>query len=302
MIMNMPKISSTIMCWNESKTIDLALKSLAGWAYEVIIVDTGSFDGTQKIAREWLDELNLSGQIIQMSKAFMNERKKATSKLQKARLVGYDACEGDWVLMHDACFAATEGLKRNLVEHTKNSSNYHGNIVSLNLMGDYGHYFKNRAWMEPHKVFVRKGTKHVPGWVSLPGFVGEAKTIKNWVVSLSRVRPAWRYYCRGEQFDRRYYKPPQGDWQTRANIQNHWAKESFTPSLVEYLEETEGLTFEDIKKKAPEWMLRQLRLEATPLTKDMRNGLPEVIKEELKDPRYKIIYEKGEIVGRWPEL
>ncbi|GAG99439.1 unnamed protein product, partial [marine sediment metagenome] len=238
----------------------------------------------------------------QMSKKFMNERKIARSKMRHARIVGYNACEGDWILMQGAGFVATERLKNDLVEHTKNRPNYNGNICSLNLMGDYEHYFKRRAFMAPHKVFVKKGTKHHPHWVSLPDFVGKSHTISGWAVNLSRVRPAWRYYCRGEQFDRLYYKPPQWNWANKANIQNLWAKNSFTPSLVEYLEETEGLTFEDIKNKAPEWMLRQLRLEAIPLKKSWRNDLPEVIKEEIKNPRYKLIYEKGEIVGRWPEF
>jgi len=290
------------MCWNESKTIDLTLKSVAGWAYEVIIVDTGSFDGTQKIAQEWLDELNLSGQIIQISEAFMNKRKIASFKCRRARLVGYDSCEGDWVLIQDANLVLSNALKKELKTHTRKFPCHVGHIKSLNLMGDYEHYFKNRIWMAPHRIFARKGMKHKPRWASLPYFIGETMILKNWAVNLSRVRPAWRYYCRGEQFDRQYYKPPDGDWQNRANIQDHWYKESFTPSLIEYLKETEGLTFEDIKKKAPEWMLRQLRLEATPLTKAMRVRLPEVIKKEIKDPRYKLVYEKGEIVGRWPEF
>jgi len=39
-----------MIAWNEAETIDLAIKSVAGFVDEVVIADNGSFDGTQEIA------------------------------------------------------------------------------------------------------------------------------------------------------------------------------------------------------------------------------------------------------------
>jgi len=125
-------------------------------------------------------------------------------------------------------------------------------------------------------------------------------------VNLSRVRPAWRYWLRGEPFDRRYYdniarKSNEGH-QNIANIQYLWQKEDKYHSILEYIENTKGLTLEDVKELAPEWFLGQLVIEAKRLTPAYKLGLPAVIREEMEDPRYKLIYKGDEIVGRYPEL
>ena len=139
-------ISSSMICWNEAQTIDLALKSIANFVDEVIIVDTGSFDGTQKIARETLDDLNLSGQI----------REVKVTNLLDARKTAFSLCAGDWVLTQDANIVLTESLKREMLIHRQRRSPSVGCIHSLNLTGDYEHLFGNRPFMAHHKDFIRK--------------------------------------------------------------------------------------------------------------------------------------------------
>ena len=73
-------------------------------------------------------------------------------------------------------------------------------------------------------------------------------------------------------------------------------------SLVEYVEKVEGLSLEDVRRIAPKWYLRQLKLEATPLKPAFRKNLAEVLKQELENPRYRLKKRRGKIIGRWPEL
>ena len=49
-------ISVTICCMNNADTIEAACKT-AGWADELIIVDSGSTDGTQEIAKKYADKV-----------------------------------------------------------------------------------------------------------------------------------------------------------------------------------------------------------------------------------------------------
>ena len=286
------KISSSMIAWNEASTIDLTLRSIVGFADEVIIIDTGSFDGTRKIAREWIDRLNLSGQVKQMS----------IRNLGEARLSSLMLCQGDWILMQDSNLVLSNALKRELIAHSREHPGFCCDIKSLNLMGDYGHYFRGQPFMAPHRIFVERAHATWRMGIDRPHFHRRARVLSNWAVNLSRVRPAWRYWYRGEQFDRRHYTRKNRRWINPANIQRKWMNANKYSSLVEYIEAVKGLTLEDVKKIAPEWYLRQLRIEATALTSELRGKLPEVILEELRSPRYKLIYEKGEITGRWPTL
>ena len=281
-----------MIAWNEASTIDLTLRSIVDFADEVIIIDTGSFDGTRKIAREWIDRLNLSGKVKQMS----------IRNLGEARLSSFMLCQGNWVLMQDSNLVLSNALKNELRTHMRNHPGVCCDVKSLNLMGDYEHYFFHQPFMAAHRIFVERSKAKWRLGIDRPKFHGRARVLGNWAVNLSRVRPAWRYWYRGEQFDRSYYTRKNRRWINPANIQRRWMKTNQYPNLVEYIEAVEGLTLEDVKRIAPEWYLRLLRLEATALTAELRRKLPEVILKELKSPRYKLIYEKGKITGRWPTL
>lgn len=291
------RISSSMICWNEAQTIDLALKSIANFIDEVIILDTGSTDGTQKIAQECIDTLDLSGYVRQIR----------VNQLGQARLKGYELCDGDWVLMQDANLILSNALKAEIRNHVNSYKQRRdanvGRIHSLNLMGDYEHYFANQPFMAPHRVFVRADEAKWRLATDRPKFGGRMITFNNWAVNLSRVRPAWRYWYRGEQFDRRYHTKGRGDdFINRANIQRRWQDSGKYYSIPEYVEKEMEITLDDVERIAPNWFLTQLQLEAAPLTPEMRMGLPEVINKELKSPRYRLVYEGGKIIGRWPDL
>jgi len=173
-------------------------------------------------------------------------------------------------------------------------------------MGDYEHYYGNLPWMAPHKIVVRRDAS----WTQnreRQYFLMPVKTAVNWAVNLSRVRPAWRTWYRGEPHDRKLYipvgeKPGARGHLHELNRQYSWLKQSKYNSLVEYVKASMGLDLEDVKRIAPTWYLKYLKTEATRLTAAMWKGLPEAIKEELKSPRYRLLYENNVITGRHPEL
>src|SRR5665213_3414263 len=49
----MPPISAILITFNEERDLPSALSSLEGIADEIVLVDSGSTDGTLAIAREW---------------------------------------------------------------------------------------------------------------------------------------------------------------------------------------------------------------------------------------------------------
>jgi len=285
-----------MISWNEATTIDLALKSLVGLADEVIIVDTGSFDGTPKIASEWMDELDLSGQVKQVK----------VKNIGQARLEALQLCVTNWVMIQDSNIVLSEPLKTEILEHIKKPFKQQLSVKSLNLTGDYDHYFKSLPFMAPHYFVVNTDAKYSTN-TERPYFVAPSINAVFWAVNLSRVRPAWRCWYRGEPFDKKHYIPkgvtPEAKGHMHEfNRQYVWHKKNSYYSLVDFIQNTVGLTIEDVKKISPKWYLDYLQSDAVPLTNEMKKGLPDVIKKEQVDPRYKLLYKNKKIVGRSPDL
>lgn len=90
------KLSIVIPCFNEEKTILHTLRKvkrvrlLEGWEKEILVVDDGSFDGTQEILR------NLEDSDIQVLYRKKNEGKGAALK------AGFSRATGDYILIQDA--------------------------------------------------------------------------------------------------------------------------------------------------------------------------------------------------------
>ncbi|MFM7842189.1 MAG: glycosyltransferase, partial [Nitrospira sp.] len=52
-----PKISVYVIAYNNEATIRACLESVAGWADELIVVDSHSTDATEAISREFTDHI-----------------------------------------------------------------------------------------------------------------------------------------------------------------------------------------------------------------------------------------------------
>lgn len=280
------KISVALISWCEESTIDLALKSLSGFADEVIVADTGSFDDTVNKAQQWIDRLDLTGEVVNIT----------IRGLDQARQAAVEKCTCPWMLLMDSNQVLSEALKKELMRTVE--AGRPGMVRSLNLMGDYEHYFTSLQFHSPHNMlFHRDMIQWIDGF-DWPRPVRRRAVLRNWAVNLGRVRPAWRIWLRGEAF---YPKTGQ-EWRTPGNRQRSWLLGHLYNSLLEYVETEEGLSLDDVKRIAPEWFLDLLRRYSAPLKESHRQGLPEVIREEQKNPRYRLIYEGDEIVGRYPEL
>lgn len=280
------KISAALIAWNEVQTIDLCLKSLQGFADEVIVADTGSFDGTVEKAEECFSHLGLNGEVLNVK----------TKTLGQARLAAIGSCTHPWILLIDSNLVISVALKKELRQTSEKG--YLGMVRSLNLMGDYEHYFTTLPFHSHHDVLFHKTMVVWLDDFDRPVSIVRRLPVKNWAVNLSRVRPAWRYWYRGEAFMLKGDR----EWRTPNNQQRNWLRMKKYASLEEYVETEQGMALGDVKEVAPSWFLELLRKFARPLRPKLRMRLPETILEELKNPRYKLIYENGEIVGRHPSL
>ncbi|MEM6756622.1 MAG: glycosyltransferase family 2 protein [Planctomycetota bacterium] len=89
----MPKLSVIIVCQDAAATIGPACASVA-WADELIVVDSGSTDGTPEIARQYTDRV-----VHELWRGYTDQKQFAT-----------ELCTHDWVLILDADEEVSDGL------------------------------------------------------------------------------------------------------------------------------------------------------------------------------------------------
>ena len=95
--MNSPRITAAILTFNEQRNIRRCLESLA-WADEIVVVDSGSTDGTLELARQ------LAHKVV--------ERPWSGFQIQRTAALAY--CTHDWVLFLDADEWIPEPLAREI--------------------------------------------------------------------------------------------------------------------------------------------------------------------------------------------
>jgi len=139
----------------------------------------------------------------------------------------------------------------------------------------------------------------MPGWFPPKPFYHHVN-VEGWAVNLSRVRPAWRCWYRGEPFDPRY--SVDREHRTKSNTQYLWGKSKKYLSLVDFIESEMGYSLKDVKEIGPVWYLDQLNRFCVLLEDEYMQILPKEILEELRNPRYRLSEEEGKIIGRYPEL
>lgn len=92
------KISCFLIVCNEADRLEASLKPLAGWVDQLIVLDSGSVDGSVEIAQRYAD------QVYQTDWPGFGP--------QRNRALAY--CEHDWVMTLDADEVVTEQLKREI--------------------------------------------------------------------------------------------------------------------------------------------------------------------------------------------
>lgn len=87
-----------MICKDEADRIEPALHSVAGWADEIVVFDSGSSDGTVEIARRYATRVEVTDW--------------PGFGVQRQRCL--DAASGDWVLVLDADERMTPGLREEI--------------------------------------------------------------------------------------------------------------------------------------------------------------------------------------------
>ncbi len=90
----MPKISVVVPCYNQAQYLDECLQSVLNQTYqdwECIIVNDGSPDNTEEIAKNWVEK---DTRFIYLSKE--------NGGLSSARNAGIEIAKGEWILPLDA--------------------------------------------------------------------------------------------------------------------------------------------------------------------------------------------------------
>src|SRR5690606_32499458 len=88
-----PKLSVTLICRDEARHLEAALESVR-WADEIIVVDSGSTDGTVDIARRFTDKV-----IVRDWPGYAAQKEFAASQATH-----------DWILSIDADERVSDGL------------------------------------------------------------------------------------------------------------------------------------------------------------------------------------------------
>jgi len=128
----MTTIALCMICKNEAAIIERCLESVRRLVDYVLIVDTGSTDGTQAIVRRWLDRAGIPGEVIDEPwRDFAYNRTFALAKLRQKSAIDYSLMlDADQVIEFDKGFDVDEfkaGLDRDLYD-VKVSS---GSVVYL---------------------------------------------------------------------------------------------------------------------------------------------------------------------------
>jgi glycosyltransferase involved in cell wall biosynthesis len=117
-----PKLSVVVLTKNEENNIEACLKSVFGWADEIIVVDDESNDGTVKIVKKYTDKIFLRKMDIE----------------GRHRNWAYAKASNPWVLSLDADERVTEELQAEIADVLSQSTTYNGfTIPRRNYIGNY---------------------------------------------------------------------------------------------------------------------------------------------------------------------
>lgn len=134
-------ISTVIVCLNEAEKLEKCLKSLTGFADEMVIVDLGSEDESQKIAQN-------VGAVV-----FQHE---FVPYVEMVRNFAISKTKGEWVLILDPDEILTGNLKDKLQEIVKENKFDAVNIPRKNIF--FGKWIAHTNWWpDRHLRFFKKG-------------------------------------------------------------------------------------------------------------------------------------------------
>jgi glycosyltransferase involved in cell wall biosynthesis len=140
----MPKerLTAVIIAKNEEAVIEDCLKSLKGWADEIIVLDDKSTDKTVEIAQAYADKVETRKMMVEGT----------------YRNYAYSLASNDWVLSLDADEQVTAKLKSEIDEVLSSDNEYTAYSIPLrNYIG--GYWVKHGGWYPAAKVRLFRKSK-----------------------------------------------------------------------------------------------------------------------------------------------
>ena len=143
----MPPISAILITFNEERDLPLALSSLAGVADEIVIVDSGSTDGTAEIGRQ-------CGARV-LSRPFTN--------FAEQKNFAASAASHDWVFSLDADEVVSPELRASLAAWKERAPA--GTAYQVSRKTNYlGQWILHSGWYpEYHVRLYRRDAQHFVG-------------------------------------------------------------------------------------------------------------------------------------------
>ena len=135
-------LSVYMITFNNGATIERALKSVSGWADEVIVVDSHSADGAQKIIQRYTEKL------LQYD----------TQDLREKYQYAQDQCTNQWVLFIDADEWLTHDIKEEISSIIQGQPLYDGFIVNRRNMY-LGREIKYGGWYPDREIRLYRKEK-----------------------------------------------------------------------------------------------------------------------------------------------
>jgi len=128
--MNKATIGVLMIVKNESKHLAACLETVQGWVDEIVILDSGSDDETESIARQFTDKFYTNTDW----QGFGKQRQFAQSYMTT-----------DWVLPLDADERVTDELKNNIIEVLRKNPTQ--TVYSLNRLSyALGKFIRHSGW------------------------------------------------------------------------------------------------------------------------------------------------------------
>ncbi|MBA4854037.1 glycosyltransferase family 2 protein [Emticicia sp. BO119] len=164
-------LSVAITTFNNTRTIRQVLEAVAGWANEIVVLDSGSTDGTLEIAKEFGCQIyyrKFEGYGAQKHHAATHAR-------------------NDWVLVVDSDEVVTKELRDEIDASLATNTEYRGymvpsTIVFLGKILHYGREYKMPRLRLFNKKYGNFNLKDIHEEVELDGKV---KTLENHVLHYS---------------------------------------------------------------------------------------------------------------------
>ncbi|MBC2850693.1 glycosyltransferase family 2 protein [Cetobacterium sp. 8H] len=134
------KISVAMITFNEEKILRKTLESVKGLVDEIVIVDSGSTDKTEEIAKEFGAKY-----FVESWKGYGPQRNSAIDK-----------CQGEWILNIDADEEISEELAKKIKEITTNSQEKREVFKINRLSVCFGKELKHGGWGTSYAIRLFK--------------------------------------------------------------------------------------------------------------------------------------------------